>query len=37
VFDRRPQPENRPNMDVVVDVDEVEVADCILRVLAQAG
>jgi inosine-uridine nucleoside N-ribohydrolase len=37
VFDRRPQPENRPNMDVVVDVDEAEVADCILRTLAQAA
>ena len=37
VFDRRPQPENRPNMDVVVDVDEAAVADCIRRTLISAA
>jgi purine nucleosidase len=37
VFDRRSQPENRPNMDVIVDVDEVAVADWILRTLTAAA
>lgn len=37
IFDRRIQPENRPNMDVVVDVDDTAVADCILRTLKEAA
>jgi len=37
VFDRRQQPENRPNMDVAVDVDAVAVAECILKTLAAAA
>ena len=36
VFDRRQQPENRPNMDVAVDVNADAVADCILKTLAAA-
>jgi purine nucleosidase len=31
VFDRRHQPESRPNMDVAVDMDAPAVKDCILR------
>ena len=37
VFDRRRYPENRPNLDVAVDVDEAAVADCIYRTLGAAG
>jgi purine nucleosidase len=37
VFDRRRYPENRPNFDVAVDVDEAAVADCIYRTLSAAG
>jgi purine nucleosidase len=37
VFDRRRYPENRPNLDVAVDVDEAAVADCIYRTLSAAG
>lgn len=34
VFDRRRHPDNRPNLDVAVDVDAEAVADCICRTLA---
>lgn len=34
VFDRRRHPDNRPNLDVAVDVDADAVADCIYRTLA---
>jgi purine nucleosidase len=37
VFDRRRHPENRPNLDVAVDVDEAAVADCIYRMLSAAS
>jgi purine nucleosidase len=37
VFDRRPQPECQPNMDVAVDMDAAAVTDCILRGLTRAG
>jgi purine nucleosidase len=36
VFDRRRHPENRPNLDVAVDVDAEAVADCIYRTLNAA-
>jgi purine nucleosidase len=36
VFDRRRHPENRPNMDVVVDLDVAAIKDCLLRSLAGA-
>ncbi len=31
VFDRRPQPEGTPNMDVVLELDAAAVKDCIFR------
>jgi inosine-uridine nucleoside N-ribohydrolase len=31
IFDRRRRPENRPNMDVVTELDAAAVKDCILR------
>jgi purine nucleosidase len=34
VFDRRRRPENRPNLDVAVDVDAAAVVDCIYRTFA---
>ena len=37
VFDRRRNPENRPNMDVAVDMDTNSVTDHILRRLTQAA
>ncbi len=37
VFDRRRHPENRPNLDVAVDVDAEAVVDCIYRTLNAAG
>jgi len=37
VFDRRQQPESRPNMDVAVDMDTAAVTDCILRGLTRAA
>jgi len=37
VFDRRRHPENRPNLDVAIDVDEEAVADCIYRTLNAAS
>ena len=37
VFDRRRHPENRPNLDVAIDVDEEAVADCIYRMLNAAS
>ncbi len=37
VFDRRRYTENRPNLDVAVDIDAVAVADCILGTLRTAG
>jgi inosine-uridine nucleoside N-ribohydrolase len=37
VFDRRRYPENRPNLDVAVDVDAEAVADCIYRTLSAAS
>jgi inosine-uridine nucleoside N-ribohydrolase len=37
VFDRRRQPEGQPNMEVVVDLDEDAVCDCIVRGLQAAG
>jgi inosine-uridine nucleoside N-ribohydrolase len=37
VFDRRRHPENRPNMDVVTNLDAAAVKDCIFRTLAAAG
>ncbi len=37
VFDRRPNPEWRNNMEVAIDVDETAALDCILRGLAHAG
>jgi purine nucleosidase len=37
VFDRRRQPENRPNMDVAVEMDTAAVTDCIVRRLTNAA
>ncbi len=37
VFDRRRHPENRPNMDVAVDMDTAAVTDHIVRRLTQAA
>ena len=37
VFDRRHHPENRPNMDVAVDMDTAAVKDCIERGLTEAA
>jgi len=37
VFDRRPQPQWRANMEVVTSIDKPAVTDCILRGLKQAG
>jgi inosine-uridine nucleoside N-ribohydrolase len=37
VLDRRRHPENRPNLDVAVDVDAEAVAACIYRTLEGAG
>jgi len=37
IFDRRPRPEWRPNMDVAVGIDAVAAIDCIMRGLAEAG
>jgi inosine-uridine nucleoside N-ribohydrolase len=36
VIDRRRHPENRPNMDVVTELDAPAVKDCIFRALAAA-
>jgi purine nucleosidase len=37
VFDRRHQPESRPNMDVAIDLDAPAVKECILRGLMLAA
>jgi purine nucleosidase len=37
VFDRRHQPESRPNMDVAIDMDVAAVKECILRGLMLAA
>jgi purine nucleosidase len=37
VFDRRRHPENRPNLDVAVDVDATAVAECICKTLMAAA
>jgi len=37
VFDRRRHPENRPNLDVAVDVDAAAVAECICKTLLAAA
>ena len=37
IFDRRRHPENRPNLDVAVDVDVDAVTDCIYKTLNAAG
>ena len=37
VFDRRRHPENRPNLDVAVDVDAAAVSECIYRTLNAAS
>lgn len=37
IFDRRPKPQWRPNMEVAVGVDVAAVKDCILRGLTRAG
>jgi inosine-uridine nucleoside N-ribohydrolase len=37
VFDRRRHPENRPNLDVAIDVDAESVSRCICETLAAAG
>jgi inosine-uridine nucleoside N-ribohydrolase len=37
VFDRRRNPESRPNMDVAVDMDTAAVTDRIVRLLTQAA
>jgi purine nucleosidase len=37
VFDRRRQPDGRPNMDVAIDMDTAAVTECILRRLTQAA
>jgi inosine-uridine nucleoside N-ribohydrolase len=36
VFDRRRHPENRPNMDVVTDLDAPKVRECLFNTLAGA-
>jgi purine nucleosidase len=37
IFDRRPRPDGRPNMDVAVDMDADAVADCLVRGLTRAA
>ncbi len=37
IFDRRRHPENRPNMDVAIDMDTASVTDYILRQLTRAA
>jgi purine nucleosidase len=37
IFDRRPRPDGRPNMDVAVDMDTAAVADCFYRGLTRAA
>ncbi|MEM6330136.1 MAG: nucleoside hydrolase [Planctomycetota bacterium] len=36
VFDRRKHPDNRPNLDLAIDIDTAAATDCILRGLAAA-
>ena len=37
IFDRRPHPSHRGDIEVAVEVDAIGVADCIVRGLAEAG
>jgi purine nucleosidase len=37
IFDRRPRPDGRPNMDVAVDMDARAVADCLVQGLTRAA